>query len=173
MGIEDLSRQAREIRLRLYSPPNSVPDHGIDLKRRSQSVSCANTPDKEEFQPEPPRAVILPFPIAGRWVSIQRVISLVAKHSGYTVAEITGTSRKKDLSLARHVAIYLCFKNMKVSYSRLGISFNKDHTTIMHGRGRIVRWLGTPALASTPDAARIRHLVAAVEQDLNVGDSHC
>ncbi|NIA10101.1 MAG: chromosomal replication initiator protein DnaA [Nitrospiraceae bacterium] len=52
--------------------------------------------------------------------------------------DIEGTSRKKEISQARHIAIYLTRELTNQSFPAIGRQFgNRDHTTIMHSYMKI------------------------------------
>ena len=41
-------------------------------------------------------------------------------------------SRTKQISNARHIAVYICRKHLQVPFVKIGLSFgNRDHSTIM------------------------------------------
>jgi chromosomal replication initiator protein len=48
--------------------------------------------------------------------------------------ELEGKGRCNAAAEARHVAFYLCYTFLNVSYPQIGKVFgNRDHTTVMHG----------------------------------------
>lgn len=70
------------------------------------------------------------------------VITKAAQYFEYKVSELTGTSRKAPLATARHVAMYLLYQELNVPYERIGELFGgRDHTTIMHGVGKIAQMI--------------------------------
>lgn len=60
------------------------------------------------------------------------VVERVAREFELTPADILGDSRKANILEARHVAIWLCRLETKLSFPQIGAVFNKDHTTIIH-----------------------------------------
>ena len=47
--------------------------------------------------------------------------------------DLEGSSRKKEIAQARHIAIYLAREMTNSSFPSIGKHFgNRDHTTIMH-----------------------------------------
>jgi hypothetical protein len=140
MGIEE-NRHATEIRRKLFNPPNAVPDLGIDLKR-PRPPQPRPKPQIESSQPappEPPPSNIILFTPLG--LTPLRVIDLVAKHTGFTVAGILGKARQHPITFARHIAFWLCIKHFpKRSLPQMGKIFNRDHTSVIHGRERIDTW---------------------------------
>lgn len=66
------------------------------------------------------------------------ILKAVAEFYNVTPKDIMGPHRSKGLSLARHVAMYLCRLTIRhVSYPDVGRMFNRDHTSIMHAYNRI------------------------------------
>jgi hypothetical protein len=161
MGIEE-NRHATEVRLRLLNPPNAVLDQGIDLKRLSLSK-----PLQEPLEalpgptpPEPPSNVL---PFTPHYLTVMRVIELVAKHTGFSVADILSENRKYDVTFARHIAVWLCRKHCpNRSFPQLAITFKRDHSTVMHGRDRMGRYL----TSNGPEGIRLRHIIRLVEGDI-------
>lgn len=61
------------------------------------------------------------------------VLALVAKAFGVSVADLTGSSRKKDTVQARQVAMYLLRVAMDMSFARVGeLLGGKDHATAIY-----------------------------------------
>jgi len=66
-------------------------------------------------------------------VAIDRIKEAVCQSFGVSIKEIEGSSRKKQVALARQVAMYLLRKLGNFSYPKIAYAFNrKDHTTVMH-----------------------------------------
>lgn len=61
------------------------------------------------------------------------IADAVAEHYTITTAQITGPSRKGKVARARQVAMFLIREKLKWSYPAIGLFFQRDHTTIMHG----------------------------------------
>lgn len=65
--------------------------------------------------------------------SIETIQIVVAQHFNLTVDDLNGPSRKKDIAVARQVAMYLCKKLTQNSYKIIGSKFgNRDHSTVVH-----------------------------------------
>ena len=61
-----------------------------------------------------------------------KIIKTVADYYGLTKQQITGKTRTKNISSARHISIYLCRKLLDLSYMKIGDEFGgRDHTTII------------------------------------------
>lgn len=65
-------------------------------------------------------------------VSISRIKKVVADYYGLTKQQLTSKNRTKAITLARHIAIYLCRKHLDIPFVKIGQEFGKrDHSTIM------------------------------------------
>jgi hypothetical protein len=70
-------------------------------------------------------------------VPLRRIIRLVADHYGYSIEALTGRRRTYGLSQARHVAMFLCRHYTDLSLADIGLAFDRDHSTVIHGVNRI------------------------------------
>lgn len=62
-----------------------------------------------------------------------KVISTVAKYFDYRNKDLLGTSRKADLVVARHIAMFLLRDTLNIQLEKVGeIMGGRDHTTVMH-----------------------------------------
>ena len=67
------------------------------------------------------------------WLGPKRVTALVAKFYGLKSAALVGPSRRRQVVLARSVAMYLCRSAGDMSLEVLGRHFGgRDHTTALH-----------------------------------------
>ena len=60
---------------------------------------------------------------------IQKVVENFYKVSH---ADLVGSKRSRNIVYARQVAIYLCRQMLDLTYSNIGKTFNRDHTTILY-----------------------------------------
>ena len=60
------------------------------------------------------------------------IIDSVADYYGLGSALLRGNSRKKEIALARHVAVYLTREMTGLSLPRIGDAFGRDHSTIIN-----------------------------------------
>ena len=51
--------------------------------------------------------------------------------------ELLGPGRVHNLVYARQIAMYLCRELTDLSLPRIGETFNRDHTTVMHAERKI------------------------------------
>ena len=71
-------------------------------------------------------------------IDLQRIVQCVAQHFDYTLQEIRSSKRSKDLTHARHVALYLMKKLTDRSFKEIGVYLErKDHSTVIHAFEKI------------------------------------
>ena len=54
---------------------------------------------------------------------------------------LRGNSRKKEIALARHVAVYLTREMTGLSLPRIGDAFGRDHSTIINSCDKVSKML--------------------------------
>lgn len=65
-------------------------------------------------------------------VDEERIIHVVSDYYNLTPSQLTGKIRSSQISMARHIAIYLCRTILDVPFKKIGQTFGgKDHSTIM------------------------------------------
>ena len=73
-------------------------------------------------------------------VGPRRILETVATTVGIELEDLTGSSRKKALVKARHIAIFLIRENTSLSLPEIGrLMGNRDHTTIYHAHQKILK----------------------------------
>lgn len=141
MRIDELIENARKIRQRLRFPPNAVPDHGIDLTRKSTAykgdILPPDTPPKKKLE-EPKVIPAIVFPI-----HFNEILYAVSRFYRVPVESLRGDRRFKPEVLARRVIVHLGIKLLGRSLSSIGRELNKDHSTIIHARNKILLNLQT------------------------------
>ena len=66
-------------------------------------------------------------------VAVEEVLEAVCMHFNVTMASLMGTSRAREISQARHMAIYLCKEYTSHSLAEIGSRLgNRSHSTILH-----------------------------------------
>lgn len=65
-------------------------------------------------------------------VSIENILKSVATVFQIRVTDLKGTSRTKEVAMARQVAMYLAKEMINDSLMMIGASFGKTHSTILH-----------------------------------------
>lgn len=144
---------ARAVRRRLMNPPNAfVPPVVAEPKFIPVIV-----PPVEETRPSP----VQPFefhPNTNRHLcaghralpnksngfetprhTMRDITSAVAFHCGFEVAHLHKRGRTLPVVTARQIAMYFCHEMTRRSYSEIGRYFDRDHTTVIHAKRRIVR----------------------------------
>lgn len=66
-----------------------------------------------------------------------RIVDQVATRTGITRTAILGRDRFAEVVHARHLAMWLIRTQLDWSYPQIGRWFGRDHTTVIHGVGRI------------------------------------
>ncbi len=67
-----------------------------------------------------------------------KVISTVAKYFDFKNKDLLGTSRKADLVVARHIAMYILRDTLGIQQTKVGeIMGGRDHTTVIHAVEKI------------------------------------
>lgn len=67
-----------------------------------------------------------------------KIIKAVADYYGLTRQQITGKTRTKNISNARHISIYLCRKLLDLSYIKIGEEFGgRDHSTVISACSKV------------------------------------
>ncbi|MBS0621715.1 MAG: chromosomal replication initiator protein DnaA [Verrucomicrobia bacterium] len=77
----------------------------------------------------------------GSEMTSARIIDAVANHYGIKAADIMGKSQKKECSLPRQIAMYLCRRELALPYVRIGEEFERDHSTVMTSVRRVEQQL--------------------------------
>lgn len=66
-------------------------------------------------------------------ISIKQIQEAVCDVFGVSMAEMKSPRRHQGIARPRHLAMYLARKLTFRSLSEIGMAFNRDHTSIMHG----------------------------------------
>ncbi len=103
-------------------------------------------------QPLTPKSIEGVLPKEGRRprLTVGHIKEEVALHYQIPLPELDGASRKKEITQARQVAIYLARELTELSFPSIGREFgDRDHTTIMHAYSKIKLLLAdTPLLSA-------------------------
>lgn len=65
-------------------------------------------------------------------VELEKIVEVVATGTGITRSQIMGRSRSAPVVRARHLAMWLAYRSLELSYPQVGQAFDRDHTTIIH-----------------------------------------
>ena len=69
--------------------------------------------------------------------AIADVIAVAAETMDILPIEILRKSQVETVVLARHLAMYVAVRAFGFGFSEVGLAMKRDHTTVMHGVGRI------------------------------------
>lgn len=111
------------------------------------------------------KKILKPF-LEGEKVTIQaeQILKAVAQEFGCRVLELKSSIKARDITLPRHISMYLIRKYTEKSYPEIGtVIGGKDHATVMHG----IRKIGK-LLYEDPD---VRHHIEKIEEKLKSLDS--
>ena len=67
------------------------------------------------------------------------IIDAVADYYGIGTNLLRGSSRKKEIAMARHVAVYLTREMTGLSLPRIGDAFSRDHSTIINSCEKVAK----------------------------------
>ena len=98
-------------------------------------------------------------PVAGeapRQIAPSALLQAVCDHLNIGIGEITGARRNRELTHARHVAMYLMRQDAGMTFAAIArLLGKKDHSTVVHACGSIEREIGqSPTLRADLDAIR-------------------
>lgn len=89
-------------------------------------------------------------------LSIETISKIVAEYFSLTDKELKSKSRVQDIVRARHIAIYLSYQLLEISYSRIGEYFGgRKHSSIIHSIQSIEEQLNT----KLPSAAGLKKII--------------
>ena len=82
-------------------------------------------------------------------ITIEYLQKLVAEHFSLTDDLIMSNSRRKEVAIARHIAMYLCKKLTDSSLKTIGLHFGgRDHSTVIHSLKNVEnKYLKDPKLS--------------------------
>ncbi len=71
-------------------------------------------------------------------ITVGMIMAQTASYSEFSIDELCGTNRSRNLVLARQIAMYLCRELTEMSLPTIGREFGgRDHTTVMHADRKI------------------------------------
>lgn len=79
----------------------------------------------------------------GKNLSVEKILKVVGQFFKIEPSELVSAKRNKELVWPRQIAMYLLRHEMNLSFPKISRQLNKkDHTTIMHGVGKIEKEIG-------------------------------
>ena len=94
-----------------------------------------------------------------RVINAESITKAVCSFYSLTPEDLTGPSRRRDVTMPRQIAMYLIREMTSMSLPQIGAAFGKrDHTTVLHACKLVEE-----SLRTSPDIARqvgdLRHMV--------------
>ena len=75
-------------------------------------------------------------------ITIEFIQKLVSDHFSLQLNSLIGNSRRKEVALARHIAIYLSKQLTDSSLKTIGLHFGgRDHSTVIHSLHKVEKTL--------------------------------
>jgi chromosomal replication initiation ATPase DnaA len=152
-------QRSREARARLRFPPRGIPSSELDVisepelrRRRIASRREAERAEIVRLRIEAIEEAAVAaaahrfargldptlFDLAGPRRKCREIARACCQHFGITVMEIVSKRRTKNITYPRHVAWYLTHQHTTLSLPEIGRQFGDfDHTSVIHGSGRI------------------------------------
>jgi len=95
------------------------------------------------------------IPEEGQEYTVEIILNAVCKHYGIKMKELKGTSRAKQYSLPRQIAMYLIRRYANLGFREVSQIFDKDHSTAVHACQKIESEIETdPELKRNVEAIR-------------------
>jgi DnaA-like protein len=139
-----LRRETWKPRPIIIEPPPTPPP---EKKRPSRAVGPRVVADPP--LPEPPPPVPL-------HISVRSVIQAAAAHFDVSFIDLLAMRRRHDLCYRRHIAMYVAAAVTTSSLVQIGRMFQRDHTTILHGVGRIKELISSGDTQANADVVAVR-----------------
>ncbi|NMC64228.1 MAG: chromosomal replication initiator protein DnaA [SAR324 cluster bacterium] len=100
------------------------------LTRLHAVSTLQKTPIDVDFTASALRDLLQPRTIS---VSVDDIKKAVSLHYSLKIADLSSKRRTRNLSLPRHIAMYLCRKHTTASYPEIGYQFGgRDHSSVIH-----------------------------------------
>ena len=127
----------------------SVESNIRDIEGRLQEISVQAMANRvgeitEDFMREYINPSSGPIISSNSKITPRHIISICAKYFNIKTGDMCGSSRKKDLVNARHIAAYLLLTEAGLPLEEVGrLLGGRDHTSIMHARDKVHTDLST------------------------------
>ncbi|MDA1020912.1 MAG: chromosomal replication initiator protein DnaA [Cyanobacteria bacterium] len=96
-------------------------------------------------------------------LSIKAITDATASYFSLKPKELIGKSRLQDISKSRHIAIFLSYKLLSISYSRIGEYFGgRKHSSIIHSLKVIEQQLSS----KLPSASGLRSIIEDIKSQI-------
>jgi hypothetical protein len=118
----------------------SVLDVAPHLRSMKNETVEPESPADQPPEPKPPRIMLSLYrglvSVPGSNPSRPEILLYVANRYGLTVEDLTGPSRHRAVTIPRQEAMWRMVEQRRWSFPQIGRTFNRDHSTIMHGHAR-------------------------------------
>jgi chromosomal replication initiator protein len=85
-------------------------------------------------------ASLLNPPTAKVSTSSEKILQVVTQHFNVSIEDLKGSSRRREISSARQIGMYLMRQHTNLSLPKIGEVFGgKDHTTVMYSCEKIAQ----------------------------------
>lgn len=78
-----------------------------------------------------------------------KILEEVCKYFSVSKNQLLGKDRKKELSYARQICMYLFDELLDMPYTSIGKFFNKDHATVIYCKNKVAKQMKTDKLLET------------------------
>jgi len=92
----------------------------------------------------------------------EKIIETVCKYFSLQKEDLIGRKRNKEIVEPRQICIYLMWSMLTIPLSTIGQIFNRDHTTIIHARDKILEQIKT----SSPTKKIINEITKLIKDSL-------
>ncbi|WP_026918082.1 chromosomal replication initiator protein DnaA [Gordonia shandongensis] len=96
-------------------------------------------------------------------ISAAGIVAVTADFFDLTVEDLCGPSKVRSLTLPRQISMYLCRELTDLSLPKIGETFDRDHTTVMHADKKIRKMMHENR--NTYD--QVQELTARIKQRAN------
>lgn len=112
------------------------------------------------------------FSIGGLSTSMHAIEQAVCNFCGVNSAELKSSSRKKQVSAARMLAMYLSRQHTSNAFSEIGDYFGgRSHSTVIAAQRKVATWIEDEKAIDFPNAKKFlaRQAITRIESKLGVG----
>lgn len=82
-------------------------------------------------------------------LGVHEIVALVSSRTQVPTQDILGDCREPAIADARHIAVYLCRRLLRMSYPELARAFNRRcHSSVMHSVSRVEAQSGSAEFAT-------------------------
>ena len=99
-----------------------------------------------------------------RQITAELIMQIVSEYYGVTLSDLTGPTRKREITVPRQVAMFLTREMTGLSLPQIGIVFGgRDHTTVMHSLKTVEAGIQTNQQQAEL-VEQLRHIVRDAQQ---------